>query len=185
MDTIEAIHGRRSIRAFRPDPVPRTLIEDLLWDAAQAPTPPVSGETPWAFCVLEGVQRLARYGERARQYASEHQPQGSPWHWVDRSGFKVFWDAPAAVLICGQRGNVEAPMDCCRAGQTLMLAAYARGLGSCWVGAPLPWLRSPDIAEELQLPAGFDVMVVMILGYANEIPAGSPLPRPSVHWRPA
>ena len=182
MDTIEAIHGRRSIRAFRAEPVPRSLIEDLLWDAAQAPTPPISGETPWAFCVVEGVQRLARYGERARQYASEHQPADKPWDWVHRSGFKVFWDAPAAVLICGQHGNAEAPMDCCRAGQTLMLAAYARGLGSCWVGAPLPWLRSPGIAEELGLPQGFDATVVMILGHADETPAGNPRPRPLVHW---
>jgi nitroreductase len=89
---------------------------------------------------------------------------------------------PGPVLICGQTANSEATMDCCRAGQTLMLAAHARGLGSCWVGAPLRWLRSPGIAQELVLPAGFDVRVVMILGYANETPVGNPRPRPPVHW---
>lgn len=45
MDVIEAIHSRRSIRIYRPDPVDRTLMEELLYAAVQAPTPPVSGTT--------------------------------------------------------------------------------------------------------------------------------------------
>ena len=62
METIEAIHTRRSIRAYLPEPVPRELIQDLLWDAVQAPSPPISGEIPWALCVIEGKERLAEYG---------------------------------------------------------------------------------------------------------------------------
>ena len=182
MDVIEAIHGRRSIRAYRPEGVERTLIEDLIWAAVQAPTPPVSGDAPWAFCVIEGVDRLEGYGARARQYALDHQPEGRRWTWPDRPGFKVFWDAPALILICGQRGNNEAAFDCCRAGQNLMLAAHARGLGSCWLGAPLPWLTSPGIAKELGVPADFDPIVALILGYPAEVPAGNPRIRPIIHW---
>jgi len=184
MDVIEAIHGRRSIRTYRPDPVNRTLIEDLIWAAVQAPTPPVSGDTPWAFCVIEGVNRLAGYGARAKQYALEHQPEGRRWTWPDKPGFKVFWDAPVLILICGQRGNNEAAFDCCRAGQNLMLAAYARGLGSCWLGAPLPWLTSPGIANELGVPADFDPIVALVLGHPAEVPAGNPRTRPVIHWLP-
>ena len=105
MDVIEAIHGRRSIRAYRPSPIERALLEDVLWAAAQAPTPPVSGETPWAFCVIEGVDRIASYGARAKQYAREHQPDDSSWSWPNNPDFKVFWDAPALVLICGRIGK--------------------------------------------------------------------------------
>ena len=152
MDVIEAIHGRRSIRAYRPEPVDRALVEDVIWAAVPAPTPPISGETPWAFCVIEGVDRLAAYGARAKQYALGHRPEGRPWTWPDRSDFKVFWDAPALVLICGRKGNNEAAFDCCRAGQNFMLAAYARELGSCWVGAPLPWLKSPGVAKNWVCP---------------------------------
>ena len=43
MDVIEAIHSRRSIRAYTDEPVERAVIEDLIWDAAQAP-PPFSAE---------------------------------------------------------------------------------------------------------------------------------------------
>jgi len=79
-------------------------------------------------------------------------------------------------------GNNEAAFDCCRAAQNLMLAAHARGLGSCWLGAPLPWLTSPGIANELGVPADFHPIVALVLGYPADAPAGSPRIRPVVHW---
>jgi len=182
MDTIEAMHGRRSIRSYRPDPVDRGVLEELLWAAAQAPTPPISGAVPWAFHVIEGIERLAELGRRAKQYAHDHQPPGQHWAWTERPEFKVFWDAPAVVLICGRRDNPEAAFDCARAGQNLMLAAHARGIGTCWVGAPMPWLSSPGVAAELDVPAGFDPVVAMLLGQPREMPAGSPRPRPAVTY---
>lgn len=182
MNVIEAIHGRRSIRAYRPEAVERAVTEDLVWTAAQAPTPPVSGDTPWIFCVIEGRERLAAYGVRAKAYAFEHQPEDQPWSWTTRPGFKVFWDAPAALVICARSGNLETPFDCCRAGQNFLLAAHARGLGSCWVGAPMPWLRSAGVGAELGLPSGFDAEAVIVFGHADERPIGNPRARPPVRW---
>jgi Nitroreductase family len=43
MDTITAMHTRRSIRDYEQRTVEREIIADILWDAAQAPTTPVSG----------------------------------------------------------------------------------------------------------------------------------------------
>ena len=182
MDVIEAIHSRRSIRAYRPDPVDRALLEELLYAAVQAPTPPPSGASPWALCVIEGVERLASLGVRAKQYAHDHQPDSRAWTWTERPDFKVFWDAPALVLFCARTENPETPFDCCRAAQNFMLAAHARSLGSCWVGAPLPWLHSPGVAEELGLPVGYEPVVAIIVGHPAEQPLGSPRPRPSIAW---
>ena len=182
MDVFEAIHSRRSIRRYRPEPVPRALLEELLLAAVQAPTPPVSGSAPWSLSVVEGIASLAGYGDRAKTYARENQPAPHAWAWSERPDFKVFWDAPAPVLFSARHGNPEAPFDCCRAAQNLLLAAHARGLGSCWVGAPLPWLASPGVAAELGLPAGFDAVVAIILGYPDEAPPGSPRPKPAIHW---
>ena len=182
MDVFEAIHSRRSIRRYRPDPVPRALIEELLLAAVQAPTPPVSGAAPWSLSVIEGVDRLAGYVERAKTYAREHQPAPHAWPWSERPDFKVFWDAPALVLFSARRGNPESPFDCHRAAQNLLVAAHARGLGSCWVGAPLPWLASSGIAGELGLFADCDAVVAIILGYPDEAPLGSPRPKPEIHW---
>jgi nitroreductase len=64
MDVIEAIHGRRSVRSYDLKPAPRERIESVILDAAQAP-PPFRDLVPWAFNVIEGVERIAAYGERA------------------------------------------------------------------------------------------------------------------------
>ena len=47
MEAIEAIHSRRTIRVYRPEPVDRALLKQVLWATVQAPTPPVSGPAPW------------------------------------------------------------------------------------------------------------------------------------------
>ena len=182
MNVIEAIHRRRSIRAYRSDPVERPVLEDILWAAAQAPTPPVSGDKPWTFCIFEGIDRIDGYGVRAKDYAQGHQPPGRPWTWADRPEFRVFWGAPVLLLICARSGNPETAFDCCRAGQNVLLAAHHHGLGSCWVGAPMPWLRSAGVAAELGLPSGFEPAVAIVLGYAAESPRGQPWPRPDVLW---
>ena len=182
MNIIEAIHGRRSIRAYRPEPVDRSLIGELIWAAVQAPTPPVSGDEPWDFLVLEGAPRIDALGLRAKQYAYDHQPPGRPWAWADRSEFRVFWGAPVVVLISARHGNAEARYDCCRAAQNLMLAAHAQGLGTCWVGAPMPWLESAGVALELGLREGFEPAVAMAVGYPAEAPRGNPRPRPAIRW---
>ena len=160
MNTVTAIHTRRSIRDYEERAVEREIIADILWDAAQAPTTPVSG--PFLFHVIEGVARIAGLGARAKQYARESDAPGNAW--ADRPDFKVFLDAPVVVVISGHADNSQSIQDCNRAGQNLMLSAHARGLGSCWVGAPMPWLRSPDTRKELGIADAFAPFAAWTLG---------------------
>ncbi len=182
MDAIKSMHARRSIRKYKDKAVPRNVIEELIWAAVQAPTPPISGDSAWAIVVIEGTARLEEYGERARHYAYEHQPTDKPWAWTTRPGFKVFWGAPALVLICARMTNPEAPFDCCRAGQNLLIAAHSRGLGTCWVGAPIPWLLNIEVRNELAIPDGFSPSTAITIGYPDEVPTGSPRSKPSIQW---
>ena len=175
MDVIEAIHGRRSVRCFHPRPLPRDLIESVILDAAQAP-PPFRHLVPWAFTVIEGVERIAALGERAMKYAREHRPDGPGWDWVERPGFRIFWDAPAVVIISGTVG------DCSRAGQNFMLSAHARGLGSCWVGSPMLWLSTTEVRAELKIPAELPPVAVLCLGYPAEKPEPVVRERPPTVW---
>ena len=115
MDTIEAIHSRRSIRAYLDRPVARELTEGVIWDAAQAP-PPFAGQMPWTFNVIDGVAHIAALGARAKQYAADSRAG----EWASGPAFDVFWGAPAVIVISGRAE------DCCRAGQNLMLSAHAR-----------------------------------------------------------
>ncbi len=57
MDIEQAMQGRRSIRGFRPDPVPRALLEDVIALANRAPSS--MNTQPWHFHVLTG-EPLAR-----------------------------------------------------------------------------------------------------------------------------
>jgi len=175
MDVIAAIHGRRSVRSYQPTPVPRELIEAIILDAAQAP-PPFRGMVPWAFNVIEGTERIAAYGERAIAHARQHRPDGPGWDWVERPGFKVFWDAPVVIVISGPVG------DCSRAGQNLMLSAHARGLGTCWVGSPMLWVTRPEVRAELKIPPNLTPVVVFCLGYAAAAPEPVVHDRPPVIW---
>jgi nitroreductase len=136
--------------------------------------------------VVQGRERLQRLGVEALEYARIHgAAPGRAWEWAHRPGFQVFWGAPALVLICAEAGHAEAPFDCHRAGQNLTLAAHARGLGSCWVGSPLPWLRSKGVAERVGIAARYEPCVAIVLGYADESPVGKPRARPAITWSDA
>ncbi len=176
MDVIEAIHGRRSVRSYDPRPVGRELIESVILDAAQAP-PPFRGQVPWAFNVVEGVARIAAYGARAIDYTRNNRPAGTGRDWLERPGFKIFWDAPALIIISGPVG------DCCRAGQNLMLSAHARGLATCWVGSPTFCLDT-EIKAELGIPSALTPVAVFCLGYPAAIPEAAVRERPGIIWQP-
>ncbi len=182
MDAIEALHGRRSIRAYQPQPVARDLIEAIIWDAAQAPSTPVSGAHPWMFNVIDDAARIAEYGPRALRFVRDHRPEGPGYAWVDRAEFSVFFNAPAVVVISGRGDNAQAPFECCRAGQNLMIAAHARGLGTCWVGSPMLWLADPEVKAELRIPPDHTAMAVFTLGYPAATPAPALREKPRIIW---
>ena len=84
------------------------------------------------------------------------------------------------VLFCARKNNPEAPFDCCRAAQTLLIAAHGLGLGTCWIGAPIPWLTSPGVAEEVGIPDGCEASAAILVGHAAEQPIGQPRPPPEI-----
>ena len=182
MDAIEAIHGRRSIRDYAPTAVEHDLIETIVWDAVQAPSTPISGAQPWVFNIVEGVERVAECGARALQYAKDHRPDGPGFGWVDRTDFSVFFNAPVIVIISGRADNSQAPAECCRAGQNLMISAHARGLGTCWVGSPTLWVSDPAVRAELGVPPDHQPFAVFTLGYPATTPTGQPRERPLIVW---
>jgi nitroreductase len=180
MDTVTAIHTRRSIRDYEMRPVAREIIEQILWDAVQAPTTPVSG--PFLFHVIEGGARIADLGERAKLYARTHRPDSVGYAWTERPDFKVFLDAPVVIVLSGHGDNPESIHDCTRAGQNLLLSAHARGLGSCWVGAPILWLRSATAREKFGIEDAFAPFAAFTLGYAASVAPSRSRERPQIVW---
>ena len=70
MDVLEAIRARKSIRGFKPDPVSREVLTEVLTVACRAPSP--MNTQPWEFFVVTGppLERLrGRYTEAFRSGA--------------------------------------------------------------------------------------------------------------------
>ncbi|MEJ0042071.1 MAG: nitroreductase family protein [Rhizomicrobium sp.] len=55
LHVIDALHARKSVRAFKPDPVPRELVEELLTLASRAPSG--TNIQPWKVHVVAGAVR--------------------------------------------------------------------------------------------------------------------------------
>src|SRR5215469_12797365 len=83
---------------------------------------------------------------------------------------------PVLIVVSGR---VE---DCCRAGENLILSAHARGLGACWVGSPLLWLRTASIKAELGIPPDLMPGAAICLGYPRSIPEAAPREWPTIIW---
>jgi len=195
---LDAIKQRRSVRSYRPDPVPREVLEQLLAAAIWAPS--AHNRQPWRFVVVRtpaAREALARaMGERLRRdLAADGVPADAVENDVRRSYARLL-AAPALVVVCltladmdvypdARRRDAERTMavqSAAMAGQNLLLAAYAVGLGACWMCAPL---FCPDVVQSvLTLPADWEPQGIIALGY----PAGQrskerhPLEK-SVMWR--
>jgi nitroreductase len=94
----EAIAGRRSVRGFLPDPIPRDLVERILDIASRAPSG--TNMQPWRAYVVTGEARdrlsaalLAAHGEPAGTYKAEYRyyPPDFPEPYLSRRR-KVGWD---------------------------------------------------------------------------------------------
>lgn len=173
MELKEAIHGRRSVRAYAPTPVDRSLIEALMNAAVQAPTG--MNVQPWAFGVIQGVDTLRTISAKAKEVLLAMFGDAE-WfaHYKERvesPDYSLFYGAPALVAIYAQAMSPGAKTDCCLAAENLMLAAYAKGLGSCWIGFSMGYFGDEVVKRELGVPEDYAIVAPIILGY----PAG-PVP---------
>jgi nitroreductase len=81
MHVLEALATRRSVRAFRPDPVPREAVERILRAAAQAPSG--SNIQPWRVIVLTGAARDRLSAALLAAHARGERPEPE-WHYYPR-----------------------------------------------------------------------------------------------------
>jgi nitroreductase len=188
MQTLDAIKGRRSIRAYLPTPVPQEAIAQIL-DAARW-TPSGTNRQNWRVTVATGapLQRLvAQMDERARErkpglFNPENaRPEikervlalraglsrvaealgKSLWEFVVVGSYR-FFDAPVVLAISHRGGSAAnvAPFV-----TTLLIAAHDQGLGTVWLGYPLG--AADLIQEELGIPEDERLSAIVALGYPD------------------
>ena len=177
MELKQAIYGRRSVRAYSDQPVPRAVVGELIDAATQAPSG--MNRQPWAFGVVTDRAALVDLDAKAKAHLlsvlTEDSPMAGYRTRLEQPEFNLFYGAPALVVIYTKPTGVTANVDACLAAQNLMLAAYERGLGTCWIGFAMFYLGTPAAAAEINIPDGYAAAAAIIVGYpAHDVP---PVPR--------
>ena len=178
----QTIFGRRSIRRYRPDPIPREMLERLLTAAIWAPS--AHNRQPWRFVVITRPEVKEALAEAmARPWREDMLRDGIPPEEmavrIQRSHDRLT-QPPALILGCLTMADMDAYPDPERqqpertmaiqslalALGNLMLAAHHEGLGSCWMCGPL--FAPEEVSEALNLPADWEPQAIISLGWPDE-----------------
>ncbi|EXF94486.1 nitroreductase [Pseudomonas fluorescens HK44] len=173
MNINEAISGRRSTREYTKEAVDELIIRRLINAAVQAPS--AVNQQPWTFTVIRDQELLDRVSREAKTYLLATVPAGTQsehfYSMLNDPGFQIFYHAPVLILISGSAPGPWIVEDCALAAENLMLAAYAEGLGTCWIGFAQGFLNTPEGKHVLGLPAGSRPVAPIIVGHPKSAPA--------------
>jgi nitroreductase len=191
---LELVKRRRSIRSFKPDPVPDEYIQKIIDVALWAPSG--ADSQPWEFIVIKDkenrdkvcrvlaeFQPIIRKLELTREEEVRHPAIATP------SGPPGFLTAPVFIIICGDTRFMDLyPMsgvsiesqaeftftsDLANAFLYMHLAAASLGLGSQWLTATAQPYAQVLLKDLLGIPKELKIYDTMVLGY----PAMQPKPR--------
>ena len=167
MDAITAIRQRTSVRRFRPDPVPREVIETLLECAVRAPNHKLT--EPWRFAVLTGAARdrfaELRASHRLGRYADPNSPEAKAA--VEKIRTETERTPALVVVMCA-----VSPDDTTReedyaatmmAIANLVTAAKSLGLGTYLRTGGL--MRNPEVMALAGLATDFRIVGIVSVGY--------------------
>lgn len=160
MDVIEAIKSRRSVRTFSGKTVSKEAVKSLIDAARWAPS--AGGIQPWEFVIVTDAGTKKRLAIAA----------------LDQTFIE---EAPVVVVVCadgsrsarryGRRGeSLYCLQDTAAATQNILLAAYAMGLGACWIGA----FHENEVGETLKTPRNLRPIAIVAIGHPAERPKAPP-----------
>ena len=189
-DFLELVKRRRSIRKFRPDPIPDENVDRIIEAARWAPSG--ANTQPWEFIVVrekdlkDGIVQIISEvmsqdlrmaaGQRPGQVPDRRRPHFSP---------SDIARAPVFILLIGDtrmRALMPLPMpsdwmwqlifvsSLANAFMYMQLAATSLGLASRW----LTIVNRPPVQSRLKkllgVPAEMEVYDMMLVGYPDEEP---------------
>lgn len=163
---LDLILNRRSIKEYRPDPVPREALEKIVQAGRHAPSGMNRQMTTFYVitdpALLQAISALV--SEKLPPFADHDCRYG----------------APALILLTNKKENPSALQDASCAMENMMLAACALGLGSRWINQPYKLTDDPDM-QALLAPLGLTdedrICGSLSVGYA----AGELFPGPRPH----
>ena len=159
-EILDFICRRRSVRRFQKKAVPEETLA-LLMKAAMA-APSGNNAQPWEFVVV----REARVKEELSRVHT----------WV-----YMLAEAPAAIVVMGDKGSEWWADDCAAATENLLLAAANLGLGTVWCG--IKENDAKKVRKIVGAPDRLEVLCLIAVGYpAENPPPHTKYRKDKVHW---
>lgn len=160
--------SRRSIRAYKDSVISREILNEILKYGINAP----NGQNlqSYEIRVIDSPALI----DSITQAVVKDNPKIA-----ERDGFKnIFVNAPCVVCIACDTQYDMAQIDCGLLGENIILAAWAKGIGSCCLGSSARWiLDSPSAKPYLDRMAfskGYKLLYCIALGYPAETPKAKP-----------
>jgi nitroreductase len=194
MDLIKAILERKSIRAFKADPIPREKLEAILRLAIHAPS--AVNLQPWEFTVVTGEERerlsrrlIKSYQEKriscrpgaVKPLPKTYARRGAKTLDVMKPCFEEmnvradqfinegscnFYGAPVAVILCVDDSFSKGRLvDIGVVLGYLVLTAHDFGIGTCPIGLIAAY--EDEVKDVLNIPESKNVVVGVALGYPD------------------
>jgi nitroreductase len=155
MQTMECISERRSVRNYKPDPIPEEIVKEVIEAATHAPS---SGNVQdWEFIIIRNLETKTKIAAAAWEQ-----------DFIAR--------APVVLVVCSDLDRISAAygtrgetlysiQNTSAAIQNLLLAAWEKEIGSCWVGA----FNESTLRDILVLPTNIRPLAIITLGYPKEV----------------
>ena len=166
--TTELMMSRRSIRAYKDSVISRETLNDILKCGINAP----NGKNlqSYEIRVIDSPALI----DSMTQAVVKDKPEIA-----QREGFKnIFVNAPCVVCIAYDTQYDMAQIDCGLLGENIILAAWAKGIGSCCLGSSARWLLDSPSAkpylDRLAFSKGYQLLYCIALGYPDETPEAKP-----------
>jgi nitroreductase len=151
MNVFEAIETRRSVRKYRPQPVPDGHLKQILEAARLAPS--AGNRQPWRFVVVRDPRLRKKLGAAARDQT-----------WISDAGVII-----AALGMDPKNPEVYerwAERDVMTAVEHMVLAAWELGYGTCWIGA----FHEEQVKKLLGIPGEMTVISLLPIGVPDQKP---------------
>lgn len=189
---LQALHERRTTRAFGPGDVPAGALEEAIRAACTAPAP--HHTRPWRFSVLTSLAARRGYlAAMAAAWRADLRGDGTAEDVIERrlaGSDAVLGAAPALIVpwltleashtyADAERGAAERDMFMLSGGaaiQNLLLALSAQGLASCWISSSI--FCREEAREALGMGASWSALGTIACGPMPE--GGPPVPRPPI-----
>lgn len=154
MEFTDVLVKRRTIRKYRQEKIPLERIEGILECARLSPS--ASNRQPLEYLVIIDENKLEDVFQTVK-WAGYIAPEGNP-----EEGEKPV--AYVVILIRSDLKSAFTSHDAGAAAQSILLACFNEGIGTCWLGS----VDRERLRSSLAIPDRYIIDTVIAMGYPAE-----------------